>query len=432
MHVNTGTKHRLISNPHPMMPDAEPGPTPHEISGGPDAGNDEPADVPPITKPSFLERARFFLVVSGGIYLAAVCLLAIPFFQSQTLYLNSLKFPFFANFNVPEKYGLAPNRTLNLKIQTPDNETLGAWFILSDPYYQKLPTIPQSLEGHILPAVQSHPTILFFHGNAATRAFHARIQHYQGFSTRLAANVLAIDYRGFADSSGSPSEAGLVRDARAAWDWLVQHGTKESDILIIGHSLGTGVTSQLAAQLADEGIQSRGIVLLSPFTSIREVLNTYHILGLVPLMKPLAMIPYATNLVSWALIHKFDSLKAVPKIKDSVLIAHAENDWDIPYSHSQVLFNAFLEPVLPDVEVPDNAFSITKAQWSAILDQQAARASKRNTIVISQHLRNFGTTEEFEHDGRKVKLVQTLAGGHDYLGVQEGVLDAIGQFYKLL
>ena len=36
-------------------------------------------------------------------------------------------------------------------------------------------------------------------------------------------NVLAIDYRGFGNSEGSPTEDGLALDARAAWDYLMAH-----------------------------------------------------------------------------------------------------------------------------------------------------------------------------------------------------------------
>lgn len=239
------------------------------------------------------------------------------------------------------------NRTLNFKLQTPDNETLGAWFILSEPYYRSLPAIPTEVAKHIVPALKERPVVLFFHGNAATRAFSARIQHYQGFSTRLGANVLAIDYRGFADSTGKPSETGLVCDARSAFDWLVAQGKKPEDILIVGHSLGTGVSGQLAAQLAAENIKPRGIVLLSvsiefhlpkpiliflkPFTSIHEVLETYNMFGFIPLMKPISIIPGAAgelyiegiitdyqpgrlDVVKMAVVHRFDTLKAVPVI----------------------------------------------------------------------------------------------------------------------
>ena len=155
------------------------------------------------------------------------------------------------------------NKTLNFKIRTSDNETIGAWFILSDSYYRSLPTVPSDVAVHVAKALKKRPTILFFHGNAATRAFNARILHYQALSSRLAANVLAIDYRGFADSTGTPSEEGLTRDARAAWDWLVDNGAEQEDILIVGHSLGTGVSMQLGAELSFNKIQCRGIVLLS-------------------------------------------------------------------------------------------------------------------------------------------------------------------------
>lgn len=71
-------------------------------------------------------------------------------------------------------------------------------------------------------------------------------------------NVVAIDYRGYADSTGVPSQAGLITDARTAWDWVAERisagGNDAADnIVVVGHSLGTGVTSALAGQLADEG-----------------------------------------------------------------------------------------------------------------------------------------------------------------------------------
>ena len=148
-------------------------------------------------------------------------------------------------------------------LKTPDNETIGAWFAFSDPYYLSLPSIPTKPAEHVTPALKHSPVILFLHGNAATRAFSSRVHQIKAFSSRLGANVLIIDYRGFGDSSGTPSEAGLVTDARTAFDWLLSHGTKAEDILIVGHSLGTGVSGQLGAQVAKEGINCRGIVLLS-------------------------------------------------------------------------------------------------------------------------------------------------------------------------
>lgn len=70
--------------------------------------------------------------------------------------------------------------------------------------------------------------------------------------------MLAVDYRGFADSSGSPSEKGLGVDARAAWDWLIDHGAGEGEgeggsVIVVGHSLGTSVAAMLGESLAKDG-----------------------------------------------------------------------------------------------------------------------------------------------------------------------------------
>jgi len=73
-------------------------------------------------------------------------------------------------------------------------------------------------------------------------------------SSTLNVNVLTIDYRGFGDSTGTPSEPGLISDARAAWDWVLEkNGGDASKIAIVGQSLGTGVGTGLVGQLAAEG-----------------------------------------------------------------------------------------------------------------------------------------------------------------------------------
>jgi abhydrolase domain-containing protein 12 len=161
------------------------------------------------------------------------------------------------------------------------------------------------------------------------------VQQYQAFATRLQANVLAPDYRGFADSTGKPSEAGLTIDTRAAWDWLRAHGASPDSLLVVGSSLGTGVAVQFAHALEEEEAvrveaeaprvvnsrvpsrghlrtggevgnrtrgcsvavreRPRGVVLLSPFSKLETLLDTYYILGLMPLFAPLRTIPYVSG-----------------------------------------------------------------------------------------------------------------------------------------
>ncbi|KAL1744083.1 Alpha/Beta hydrolase protein [Schizophyllum fasciatum] len=363
--------------------------------------------------------------ILGGVviaYAAAVLLLAIPFFQGHVLYCNKIKLPLFARFDLPEKYGLAPNKTLNLKLRTPDGESLGAWFVLADAYHRENPWLSseRDWDKDVEAALRKYPTVLFFHGNAATRAFPARIQHYTLFSSRLAANVLAIDYRGFADSTGTPSEEGLTTDAHTAWKWLVDHGARPQDIVVVGHSLGTGVTARLGVVLEREGVKPRGLVLLSPFSSITEVVKTYSILGFIPLLKPLKFIPGAIDLVGKLIHHRFDTLQAVANLTSAdIVVAHSENDYDIPHTHSETLFAAFLAPILATSANDDTARHLP---------------IRREDIVKRTPIRNFGVVEEFvdsRSGGRRVIFVKALAGGHDYLGVQEGVQDVLVRTYDL-
>jgi pimeloyl-ACP methyl ester carboxylesterase len=109
----------------------------------------------------------------------------------------------------------------------------------------------------------------------------SRIQHYQAFASCLRANVFAPDCRGYTYSTGTPSEAGLIIDARASWDWLRSHSAAPENVLVVGISLGTAVAVQLASALEAEqqldgpkehgkevGVSSherpRGVVLLAP------------------------------------------------------------------------------------------------------------------------------------------------------------------------
>jgi len=111
------------------------------------------------------------------------------------------------------------------------------------------------------------------------------------------------------------------------------------------------------------------------------------------------------------------------------LIAHAEDDWDIPHSHSDVLFQAFLEPLLPPVDAPLEPWKMTKEHWEQFAVQQRERRAVHEKVVTSTAIARFGRVDRLMGEKRDVVLVKTLAGGHDYLGIQEGLVDIIGQTF---
>ncbi|KAI0671098.1 alpha/beta-hydrolase [Trametes maxima] len=385
-----------------------------------------------------LARLHKFAYFSSFIYACLIGLLATPFFQRHAIYQHAIRVPWGAKFDLPEKYGLAPGKTLNLKLTTSDNVTIGAWFVLSEPAYQSLrisspvALVQPSIET-VQEALRAYPTVLYFHGNAATRAAPMRVQHYSSYTSRLKANVLAIDYRGFGDSSGIPSTSGLAEDARTAWRWVVEHGAKPEDIVLVGHSLGTGVTSALATWLAREGVKARGVALLAPFTSLASVVETYD-LGGFPLLQPLQSFALGRKLIKKLVKHEFDTLSVIQDINVPLLIAHSQNDMDIPHSHSRTLLDVLLDPHLPTspVSFPSTPDQIMQSDdYAVYIEVQKQRHTARSKLVRRVDVPTLGSIEEFDGSAGKVVYVEAFWGAHNNVGLQEGVQDVMASTFRL-
>ena len=88
----------------------------------------------------------------------------------------------------------------------------------------------------------SYPVVIYFHGNMGTRASGHRTELYRLLQAENC-HVLALDYRGYGDSSVvSPlTEGALVEDAIALFRWTTKHAALNVPIFIWGHSLGTGL-----------------------------------------------------------------------------------------------------------------------------------------------------------------------------------------------
>lgn len=111
--------------------------------------------------------------------------------------------------------------------------------------------------------------VLYLHGNTGSRGAVHRVELYK-ILRRLGHHVLAIDYRGYADSSNvPPTENGVVRDALIAYKYL--RNITNNPIFLYGHSLGTGVSAHLSAIIDRMEIMGpKAVVLESPFNNIRD------------------------------------------------------------------------------------------------------------------------------------------------------------------
>ena len=182
---------------------------------------------------------------------------------------------------------------------------------------------PERLHGLWLPGARADaPVLLYLHGarwNVAGSAGRIRRMQELGFS------VLAIDYRGFGQSSaGLPSEATASEDARAAWDWLAQQQPGKPRY-IFGHSLGGAIAIDLARQVPDE----QGTMVEGTFTSMADLVGSFQ-WGWLP--------------VSGLITQRFESVRKVARIGSPLLVVHGSQDSLIQPALGRKLFEAAQEP----------------------------------------------------------------------------------------
>ena len=163
-------------------------------------------------------------------------------------------------------------------------------------------------------ATTGGPVIAFFYGNAGTLSDFADIGvafHREGYG------VLLASYRGYPGNTGSPSEDGIMADARAILETLPKgHGP----VILWGQSLGTGV----AARMAAEGYGA-ALILQSPYTAVVDVAaRRFSFFPVRLLMKD-----------------RFDTAALVPKIKMPVLIMSGTADMTVPFDMGERLARLF-------------------------------------------------------------------------------------------
>ncbi len=222
----------------------------------------------------------------------AYCALALGIFFSQSalIYYPETGRNIIA---APDDVGLAYE---SVEISTADSETLHGWFV---------------------PAPAANGTVLFFHGNAGNISH--RMEYLLMFH-RLGYNTFIFDYRGYGQSSGSPSESGTYLDAQSAWRYLTETKNIPPDrIVLFGESLGGAVAAWLAMN-ERPGV----LVLASVFTSVPDM--AAKIYPFLPVR----------------LLSRFDynTIEYLKSATLPVFIAHSPQDEIVPFEHGRALYEA--------------------------------------------------------------------------------------------
>jgi hypothetical protein len=242
----------------------------------------------------------FWSIVGLIVFFYIGILALLFFFQERLVYL-----PSHAWTATPADIGLPYEE---IWFEAADGVKLSGWFV---------PLRPAQSEA----AEPVGGVILFFHGNGGNISH--RLGSLEMFH-RLGLSTFIIDYRGYGQSEGSPSEQGTYLDAEAAWRYLVEERQiPPSQIIVFGESLGGAVAAWLAQTHSPQAL-----ILLSTFTSIPDIgAQTYPFMP----VRLLARIQYNT-------------LARLPEINCPVLIIHGQEDEIVPYGHGQQLFEAANQP----------------------------------------------------------------------------------------
>ena len=282
-------------------------------------------------------RAGTILLVVAAVLATSVGLLWA--FQRRLIYLPSPG-------PVPPAASVLPGAE-DVSFETADGLRLRGWFVPPTPVDNQTPPSAGSVtlpEGAPTPAGRgdarpgrgdarlgrgdarlgrgdARPALLVCNGNGGDRSMRADLA---AALSRLGLAVLLFDYRGYGGNPGSPTEAGLAADARAALAYLA--GRPEVDperVVYLGESLGAAVALRLATERPPAAL-----VLRSPFASLAEVGRRHY-----------PVLP-----VSLLLRDRYDSAALAGRLAAPLLVVAGGRDRIVPASHSRRLFAAAPEP----------------------------------------------------------------------------------------
>lgn len=231
---------------------------------------------------------RWVLFIGVGGY---VLLVAALFFGERAMLYHPI-----ATRISPAQAGLP--QAAEVALETSDGEKLVAWHV---------------------PPRDGKPVVIYFHGNGEIVAWRAE-RHRATIADGT--GLIAVNFRGYGGSTGTPTETGLHRDAEAAYAFAAARYAPQR-IVLWGHSLGTGVAVRLAAAKP-----VGKLILEAPYTSTADIAAQ--------------LFPYVP--VRWLMRDQFRSDQWIGKVHVPLLIMHGARDDAISIEFGRRLFAVANEP----------------------------------------------------------------------------------------
>ncbi|EFP75690.2 uncharacterized protein PGTG_01021 [Puccinia graminis f. sp. tritici CRL 75-36-700-3] len=241
-------------------------------------------------------------------------------FQGKMIYPSSM--PQGSREKVPKPSDFEMKDWQEIELVAPDQVVTKAFVILAARRSEK------SLSGKALEDWRRRrPTILMLHANAGNVGH--RLPIAKVLVERYECNVVAISYRGYGHSSGTPSEKGILLDSQTAFDYINSHPIFDSSpIFLYGQSLGGAVAIGLAANKVNKG-KITGVILENTFANLRKLIPV-----VMPIIGPLSFLCHQT----WYSDQRMTQISDGSDSPAFLFLSGTKDDL-IPTSHFRILYD---------------------------------------------------------------------------------------------
>ena len=227
----------------------------------------------------------------------------------------------------------------------------------------------------------NRPLVLLLHGNAGNRA--GRIVWYE-LLQQLGCDVLAIDYQGYGDSTGTPTQAAVEADSLGTWDYAISTlGHRPGNIVVMGISLGGAAAVHVASTQSQADTPPAGLITVATFSSMVEVAASAW--------------PWVP--VRAILLDRYPSSDRIPRVTSPFLHLHGDADDIVDQRFGRLLYDR--APDVSGTGIPKRWVSLESTGHNDVLQRSGGLVPQRIEGVSPVRCRchdgtvTFGTSISF-------------------------------------